>query len=74
MEWWNALDINPNVDTGDTAQYQNLGMTILGVVIATAICVVIWRFLNGTGKLFVIAAILLFFVIAFVLPNWGNGG
>jgi hypothetical protein len=67
-----SLDINPNVDTGNTAQYQEWGMRALGVLIATAIVVFAWRMLNGTGKMFVIAIGLIIFIIAFVAPNWGG--
>lgn len=72
MEWWNALDFDPNVDTGNTAQYQEWGMTALGVIIATAIVVFGWRMLNGTGKTIIIVIGLILFIIAFVAPNWGG--
>jgi hypothetical protein len=69
-----SLDVNPNVDTGDTAQYQEWGMMALGVLIATAIVIFGWRMLNGVGKTIIIVIGLILFIIAFVAPNWGNGG
>lgn len=62
----------PNVETPDTSQAQELGTQIIGVLIATAIVIFLWRMLNGTARTIVIVLLLAFFVIGFVVPNWGG--
>lgn len=64
----------PDVNAPNTEQAWGLGETILACLIGTAIIVFGWKLLSGLGRTVVIILGLAIFVIAFVVPNWGNGG
>lgn len=64
----------PDVSVPDTSQAWGAGETALACLIGAAIIVFGWRLLSGLGRTVVIILGLLLFVIAFVAPNWGNGG
>lgn len=64
----------PDVSVPDTEQAWGVGETALACLIGAAIIIFGWKLLSGLGRTVVIILGLLLFVIAFVAPNWGNGG
>lgn len=60
-------------ETPDTEQIKNAGTTAIGVLIATAILIIGWRLLNNTAKFMIAVLGLGWFILVFVVPNYGTG-